>query len=80
MSKIDELIESKVDPHVFKINGYEALSDVMKEYAEYYARKVLKFVEDECTPDWVHPDNPDEESYIGFEPGELLNIQLPEHE
>jgi CO dehydrogenase/acetyl-CoA synthase delta subunit len=75
MSKIDELIESKVDPHVFKINGYEALSDVMKEYAEWYARKCLeKFEKDGVSVYDMQGD------FLGYSTPYLETFKLPEHE
>ncbi len=75
MSKIDELIESKVDPHVFKINGYEALSDVMKEYAEWYARKCLEKFEIDSDPAY------DMQGYfVGYSTPHLETFKLPEHE
>lgn len=73
MTKIEEMIQKHVDPHVF-IKGYGGLEDAMKEYAEYYAQKCLEIaaVDADCYDrgyDLGH----------GVDPNSILNIKLPEH-
>jgi len=75
MNKIEELIQKHVDPHVF-IKGYEGLEEAMKEYAEYYARKVLEVA--------IREANVIDVSWGAGEcevdPDSIINIKLPEHE
>jgi len=82
MTKIKELMDSViVDSPVYPEQYFsiENIEKIMKEYAEFYAQRCLEIAEEKCCPDWIHPDDPEEESYIGIEPGSILNIKLPEH-
>lgn len=81
MTKIEELIQKHVDPHVF-IKGYGGLEDAMKEYAEYYTRKCLEIVAKEASADFecIGAVLGAENVYPFVDKDSILNIKLPEHE
>lgn len=78
MTKIEELIQEHIDPHVFKgIAGYYALEDAMKEYAEYYAKKCLEISIENAI---YRTDGYGNTSTKFIDKDSILNIILPEHE
>lgn len=82
MTKIENLIQEFVDPHVFKINGYEALQFVMKEYAEWYAKKCLDTIAKNIHFEYADTDV---EGYlhkeiVGLDYEKTFDLKLPRHE
>ena len=91
MSKIEEIINHYVPP-ICQGDWYK---EMMKEYAEYYAKKCLKIAAENAklsVDNWVHPkgypylmvnQNPnrlEEENYFHVDQNSITNIQLPEHD
>ena len=91
MSKIEEILNYYVPP-ACQVDSHLAM---MKEYAEYYAKKCLEIAAENAKlslGNWVHPkgypclmvnQNPNRmegEDYFYVNQKSITNIQLPEHE
>lgn len=100
MTKIDELIESITKCEEFTM-GYDDVcwpddvKRIMKEYAEYYAKKCLEIAAKNAklsVGDWAHPkgypylmvnQNPNRlegEDYYFTKQESIIDIKLPDHE
>lgn len=89
MSKIKKLISTvwnKTDSneHIYDIYVSE-IEDLMKSYAEYYAKKCLEIAADNATGTPIYDySNPYTaillEDKVNIDVDSILNIKLPEHE
>lgn len=79
MTQIEKIIQDHVDPHIFKdINGYNALEDAMKEYADYHLQMYIESI----IPSLVEnvETYPSREYIQIIDPRKLIKLKLPEHE
>ena len=82
MSKIDDIIYSYAEvesldtgtPYSLVQFSYEEVESMMKEYAEWYAKKCLEIAADNAST------YSDVGGYTFVDSRSILNIQLPEHD
>jgi len=84
MSKIEELISQKFFPDQLENLGYveKIITDLMKEYAEIYAKRCLEIASEnvEMFEEGFYNRIDDLEYKWSIDKGSILNIDLPEHE
>ena len=78
MTKIKEIIDHYVPP-ICQGSWYE---DMMKEYAEYFAKKCLEIAAKEVTFEYeeYYRDGDYYMDIVGIDSDSILNIKLPEHD
>lgn len=78
MTKIEEILNYYIPP-TCQVDSHLKM---MKEYAEYYAKKCLEIAAEnaETEVQWFYNRQDDEESHAVVNKESITNIQLPEHE
>ena len=86
MTKIEEIIErnrNKTDHYAdqeFSDFGNISVESAMKEYAEYYAKKVLEIVTVKVRMKWEYVGDGSDDGMQIIDKDPILNIKLPEHD